>query len=153
MTALVANIAIGARAFKAAEGRFGDADGVSDPIFYVSNKVCDGYLLNNGIVELEDAEVVGLLLGLRASFEMFVDAPEDRLQEILSFDTRTAKISLDPARRLSLASASYHILDFMECHIPNRLLKLWIDERRDASREIMEETVMRMENTNGEQGH
>ena len=149
MTALVANITIGAKAFSAAEASDGDDDTLSSPIFYAADKVCDGFLLYDGVIKLEDSEALALLLGLRASFELFTDAPPRKLQKVLSFSDSLARQVTETDRRLSLASSAYHILDFMECHVPERILLKWIEQRKNTSKEIMEEIAKDLEEMHG----
>ena len=137
MTALVANATIGAKAFEYEENQTGEDNDFSDGLHYTSKKICDAYLFNDGIVELEEAEALALLTGLRASVELFLNAPLKTVLGVLVHQRVTPE-SMTPERRMQLGKCAHCVLDFMECHVPDKVVLKWIEERKETARDMME---------------
>jgi len=111
----------------------------ADLVMGITDRIHDAAEEGDFMLEVTEDELLHLMCAVRCAFEMFISAKKDTLKEIISVvtDEMGGGTTMIGNRR-RLAHASHIILDFFECHAPITLYDAWINERRVASKDMLD---------------
>lgn len=113
----------------------------ADAVMETTDRIHDAAEVGDFMVEVSEDELLHLMCAVRCTFEMFISAKLDTMKEIIdsvSMEMKTG-IKAETINRRRLAHASHIILDFFECHAPITLYDAWINERRNAAKDMLDQ--------------
>ena len=111
----------------------------TDMVMKITDRIHDSAEEGDYMLEVTEEEFLNLMCAVRCTFEMFISAKPSTIKEIISkvSDESGGEKTMGGNRR-RLAHAAHIVLDFFECHAPLTLYDAWIQERKTASKEMLD---------------
>jgi len=138
---LIATADLGAMAFTYGDLCFPDKCGSGANFAVTVEKVTGGIIEsfeeNDCKVTLADEEYIVMLIAVRGAFEAFMSLSEGGIKRMLNMFTDELK-GCEKSDRKQMAHTAHVVLDFLECHASPRVMNIWIEERKDSAKTMLE---------------